>query len=151
MEGKFFRIIAQAAVGIGVFILDRVLKNFALSHDGSVYFFSEKIPLYFERFENPFLALSIPVPLVFGLPLMLAALFFLAVFALRSVAARRVFEWPYFLCVMLGAASNIFDRVAYGFVVDYIHIWILPVFNLADILIFAGILHFVFEARKKSH
>ena len=41
--------------------------------------------------------------------------------------------------VIVGALSNLIDRFALGFVVDYINIFIWPIFNLADCLIVAGI------------
>jgi len=42
--------------------------------------------------------------------------------------------------ILAGALSNLFDRAWHGFVIDYVHIWILPIFNLADLFILAGLL-----------
>lgn len=39
-----------------------------------------------------------------------------------------------------GAASNLFDRVAFGYVTDFLHIANFPVFNLADVAITAGVI-----------
>lgn len=43
--------------------------------------------------------------------------------------------------VLGGAASNLWDRLAYGAVIDYIDIVAVgfPIFNLADMLIFCGV------------
>jgi general secretion pathway protein G len=46
-----------------------------------------------------------------------------------------------FSLVLAGVISNLLDRTAKGYVVDYIHLYKI-VFNLADVLIFIGILIF---------
>jgi len=38
-----------------------------------------------------------------------------------------------------GASSNLFDRLIYGYVIDYIDIKVWPIFNLADAAITAGV------------
>jgi len=39
-----------------------------------------------------------------------------------------------------GAASNLIDRIFVGGVIDYISVWKFPVFNLADISIYVGLI-----------
>ncbi len=41
--------------------------------------------------------------------------------------------------ILGGALSNLFDRIFYGYVVDYIDIRIWPVFNLSDMCISIGV------------
>ncbi len=50
-------------------------------------------------------------------------------------------SWMRYGTLMLlgGAAGNLIDRVATGFVVDYLDFRFWPVFNLADIVIVAGV------------
>lgn len=55
-----------------------------------------------------------------------------------------------------GALGNLYDRILYGFVVDFVdfHIW--PVFNVADIFIVTGaalfvLSNFIHEARRTEH
>jgi len=48
------------------------------------------------------------------------------------------------LLVILGAGSNIIDRIKFGFVIDYINLHIWPVFNLADMMIVGGILIIIY-------
>ena len=47
-----------------------------------------------------------------------------------------------FSLIILGGLSNFFDRIYFGYVIDWIRIFILPIsiFNIADIMIISGIL-----------
>jgi signal peptidase II len=45
---------------------------------------------------------------------------------------------------MVGALSNLLDRAILGYVVDYVNIFFWPIFNLADCLIVAGVLLYLF-------
>ncbi len=56
------------------------------------------------------------------------------------------------LFIIFGALSNFIDRVALGYVVDYIDLPFWPVFNLADVMIVAGVvLFFYFSIRKTNY
>ena len=44
-----------------------------------------------------------------------------------------------FACIVAGALGNALDRATRGHVVDFIHVHFWPVFNVADILVVAGI------------
>ncbi len=58
--------------------------------------------------------------------------------------------------VLAGAIGNIIDRIAYGFVVDFLHFALIdfPVFNVADSAIFIGmagyILLYLFASKKHT-
>jgi signal peptidase II len=55
---------------------------------------------------------------------------------------RRRAPWPVhagFACIVAGALGNALDRAARGHVVDFIHVRFWPVFNVADILVVAGV------------
>ncbi|MSR89011.1 MAG: signal peptidase II [Candidatus Margulisbacteria bacterium] len=49
-----------------------------------------------------------------------------------------------------GAVGNLIDRIVRGYVVDFIDIHIIPVFNLADLFINLGILCLVIDTLKAS-
>jgi signal peptidase II len=73
----------------------------------------------------------------------------LVAFALATTAAviglwvrRRRAAWPEhagFACVVAGAIGNVADRAARGHVIDFIHVRFWPVFNVADVLVVAGV------------
>jgi len=48
-----------------------------------------------------------------------------------------------------GALGNMIDRIAYGGVIDFIRIWILPVFNLADLFNVIGGLIIIYYLWRK--
>lgn len=50
-----------------------------------------------------------------------------------------------FAIIFGGSLGNLFDRVFYGFVIDYIDITFFSVFNFADIAINAGVLLILFD------
>jgi signal peptidase II len=59
---------------------------------------------------------------------------------------------PGFLLIILGGLSNFFDRVIFGYVIDYFRLSILPIsfFNIADLMIISGILLILFIHRLVS-
>ena len=70
----------------------------------------------------------------------------------RYLAKTSWSKWG--LSILLaGTLGNLIDRILLGHVVDYINIYIFPVFNLADICIDIGVGLFIIEMileRKKS-
>lgn len=68
-----------------------------------------------------------------------AALFIL--WLLRSHSGQRLFAFA-MACILAGAIGNVIDRVAYGYVVDFLQFhyagWYFPSFNIADSAITIG-------------
>jgi lipoprotein signal peptidase len=95
-------------------------------------------------FQNHGIAFGIPLP---GVVSILISLGLIAYFA-RSYATARTHGLKIAaLCILLGAASNLFDRVAHGFVIDYLLLFGDSAINLADILILSGLfLHVKYNA-----
>ena len=50
-----------------------------------------------------------------------------------------------FAMILGGAAGNLIDRVRHGYVVDFIDIKLVPVFNIADMMINAGVICFILD------
>ena len=52
--------------------------------------------------------------------------------------------------IIMGAASNLFDRLKYGYVIDYLDLKYFTVFNLADAMIIFGVAILLISANKKE-
>lgn len=52
--------------------------------------------------------------------------------------------------IILGSASNLLDRLKYGFVVDYLDFKYFTIFNIADALIVFGVFLLVFYYKKSN-
>jgi signal peptidase II len=65
---------------------------------------------------------------------------------------RRISGWlrAGLLLVLAGALGNYIDRVARGYVVDFIHVTHWPVFNVADVLITLGGALLLVQALRRS-
>lgn len=65
----------------------------------------------------------------------------LIVWMLRSHASQRLFAFA-LTCILGGAVGNVIDRLAYGYVVDFLQFhyagWFFPAFNVADSAITIG-------------
>lgn len=137
------------AVAAGVVALDRVLKFLALTQwtDRRV----ELLPgVRFTFLLNKGIALGVPltgtVALVFILLLFLALLTWFVL----TVRRRDWIRSSILAAVLLGAGSNIVDRLFYGGVVDYLQVVFPSVINLADVLIVAGIGGLLVLSRRRS-
>jgi len=90
--------------------------------------------------------------------------FLLTLTAIVGIAAILIYiRYPPFNSMLVrialglllgGAVGNLIDRLAFGWVVDFIDIGAWPVFNLADSAIVVGIIlmiyYFLFPARKRK-
>jgi signal peptidase II len=122
-------------------VLDRWLKvlalhNFSTSLLGNV--------LKFNFVKNYYIAFSLPISgvwlnLLIGLIILVLIYYFIWLFKKPS----RL-EAGFIFLVILGAISNLFDRVSFGFVVDYFDLSYFTIFNLADVMICLGVLGFIF-------
>lgn len=88
--------------------------------------------------------------IIFWLIWLLLLFFLIYILFLKRNRILREF-FPYFL-ILTGALSNIIDRLFFGCVFDYIYFINIPfpVFNLADIYIFIGILFFILFLKQKT-
>jgi signal peptidase II len=61
--------------------------------------------------------------------------------------------WTRWCVVILasGTAGNLIDRVSVGYVTDFINIGIIPVFNIADMLINIGVFGLLIESFRNGH
>lgn len=123
------------SLNLGLIILDRLTKWFVL--DKSILFKNPK--LYFWTVDSSFLYIITGAAL-----LLLVFLFF------KTLRKKNFLLSAGFLLIILGGASNLFDRIFFGYVIDWIRIFFLPmsIFNIADIMIVGGILCLIFRLLK---
>jgi signal peptidase II len=128
-----------ALVAVIFFIcLDRFLKVFAFANQarefnllGDIFKFSYK--------NNYNIAFSLPFngwPLIILIVLIIIVLM---LFGLRYAKKFQAGKAAALFLIILGASSNLYDRLKYGFVVDYLDLKYFTVFNLADIMITIGV------------
>lgn len=119
------------------FIIDRWLKNIALERK-----FSEEISLipniiYFKFQANENIAFSLPLSnnIALFLSLIILIILFYLIYYLKLKKITSPLVIFLLLFIALGALSNIIDRINHSFVIDYLSIPWLFVFNLADVMI----------------
>ena len=77
--------------------------------------------------------------LVFGIAVIIG------MFIYRHTLATSIWSKWGLTFLIIGTCGNVFDRLVRGYVVDFIYIYIFPVFNIADVCIDIGIGLFLIE------
>lgn len=71
-----------------------------------------------------------------------AAVIVVIIYSLRSPVTNRLLQFA-LACIMGGALGNLYDRIAYGYVIDFLEIhagsYYWPAFNIADSAISIGV------------
>ena len=96
---------------------------------------------------------NIRLPLIYTLTISIAILFAVITWRMRE---RKAFFLIPFILILSGAAGNVIDRIQNGYVIDFIHFHYgnrldFPVFNIADILIFFGVVLLMYRNLKASN
>lgn len=115
-------------LGLTLFLIDRLLKMLAI----------EKALTFF---ANPRLAFSLPLAWPRLIIFLSLAIILIGLFLFFKFLRKKQKIIPFgLLLIILGAVSNLVDRMSYGFVIDYFHLWPISYFNLADLMIGGGII-----------
>ncbi len=136
-------------VSIVILAVDRVLKQ-AVNEPG----FTPRSLLpgivNFKLFKNPGIAFSISLsgPLVWTVSLLILGWSVLT--AWRDWRRKSVARFPALSLFAIGAASNLYDRIAYGYTVDYLIFFERSAVNLADGMILAGVLLLLFAGPERN-
>lgn len=135
------------AIGlVGLLVVDRWLKSVALA--------GRTVDWPVGRFvlvENHGAVFSWPVPNKVALVIMTLAIIALAYYGRRLWRRREYLRYFGVLFMIAGAASNLHDRLTYGFVIDWAYLgpwW--PVFNLSDVMIAVGVVMLVWPKKLPS-
>lgn len=143
------KMIAIYIVIIFLIGLDRFFKVLALvNQERQFNLFGEILKFKFEA--NYYIAFSLPLAgklLVAAISLIILALILLSIY---YAGRREGGKLPPLFLIILGAGSNLLDRIRYGWVIDYLDLKYFTVFNLADAMIVIGVLLFIIFLYKKG-
>jgi len=135
-------------LNLGLIVLDRLTK-WIIWDNTDLYRISYGRLIEFKLFKNPNLYFisfdSILLYFLIGAALLLPLFLFF-----KSWQKEDFLSMTGFSLITLGGLSNLFDRIYFGYVVDWIRIFFLPIsiFNIADIMIIGGILCLIFRLAK---
>lgn len=127
-------------------VLDRLLKALAAA-GWRVDLFGQV--LKFNLVKNYYIAFSLPLAGFWLNAAILAVILLLVYYLIASWRQGKRMVTLCWLAVILGAASNLYDRLKYGYVIDYLDLKYFTVFNLADVMIVVGVILLI-AANKKT-
>ena len=128
-----------------LFIVDRLSNFFIIKYKPS--YWDGFIDLHINRD----IAFSIPMSGMVLYPLLVIIFIVLIYLWLQSLRKKDFFVWPLGLLI-IGAVSNVLDRIYYGGVIDFINVRFFSVFNLSDIYISIAVVWLLLlQFRKKEN
>jgi signal peptidase II len=136
--------------GLALFIGESIIKYYIILDKiprQGFYFFSGLLQIDF--FTNQNIAFGLPLPQALIIILIILILIFLSFFWYLSLFQQKIGQLIALSLIILGSLSNLLDRLLFGYVIDYINIFIWPVFNLADAMIVTGIILYLILNFKK--
>ncbi|MCX6745789.1 MAG: signal peptidase II [Candidatus Parcubacteria bacterium] len=154
---KFKKIVLLVSLSFDLFILESLIKYYFLNKvpKEGFYFFSQSRPwpgkfiqIIFTPNQN--VAFSLPLPQILTIVFVIFILIVLSYIWIQNLLRNNLWGLTAVSLIILGALSNLIDRLIFGFVIDYINIFIWPVFNLADVMIVVGVILYIFSEFKKK-
>ncbi|MBS3166867.1 signal peptidase II [Candidatus Woesearchaeota archaeon] len=131
-----------------VFIFDFIFKNLFYNKDLLLFTYLKNGGALFGLFEGHLVGIII-CSIIFAIILLLCYIYLNEILKYKFVKKivsskhKKLFNLSLIL-LFAGTIANLVDRVVYGYVRDYISIWMFPVFNLADASIFIGACMLIF-------
>lgn len=131
-----------------IVVVDEIFKFIALKTFPILYGQTESF-IFFQLalHKNYGIAFNIPFKRSLLILLTFLILFFLLAFIKKNWKTKPKLILPFFL-IFAGALGNLFDRIVYGFTVDYLIFFGTSAINLSDILIVFGIFSLLFTTKK---
>ena len=148
----FKNIKKMIAINIAVIFfigLDRLLKVFAFNNQAIEFNLLGEI-LKFSYKNNYNIAFSLPLAGNFLVVLIFLIILILISLGLYYAKKFQTGKATALFLVILGAGSNLYDRLQYGFVIDYLDLKYFMVFNLADAMIVVGVIILIAILYKKQ-
>lgn len=131
------------------FIADRIFKSLALNDAfiGGKVLIPQIIQLnlaknYYIAFSLPLYGLALNL-LISAIIISLASYIFYLILNKKS---QKLLIYP-LTFILFGAISNLYDRLKFGYVIDYFDLSYFTVFNLADAMIVLGIIYILFKQK----
>lgn len=131
-------------------LFDRFLKSLAVNNylNTPIEIIKNFFSLYFT--PNYYIAFSIPIMgLWLNLIILLIIVILINYYFLFASRGRNLEAFS-LIFIIIGAASNLFDRFKYGYVIDYFDVKFFTIFNLADVMIVGGVLIILLTLIKKK-
>ncbi len=124
------------------FVVDRVCKYVALEKFSALgrEFLLVGDLLKFKLAYNPGVAFGIMIPSVAIVILFVVVMIVCVRLMLAHWRQRDGLQVSALLLIIAGGASNMLDRVYFGQVIDYFDLKFYTIFNLADVMIFVGVM-----------
>lgn len=139
------KIFLLSLIGLAFFVVDRLLKILAIHNK-----------IFFYKNYNLSFSVKIPANLFLYLYILSFLILFILIWQLVKFSKKNYNLSNYRLQItgygllFLGIASNLIDRLKYGFVVDYFNFYFFYN-NLADIMIFFSVLIIFFYYLRKDN
>ncbi|MDD5726467.1 MAG: signal peptidase II [Patescibacteria group bacterium] len=138
MRSKTLTVIFGLLVGVGAFLVDRLAKRAVvdgLLHPGQVFFPWIQITSH----HNFGLLGNLPLPTILILVLSFLALVLLSYGLFDALKQGYKLDFLALSLVLGGALGNLYDRLAYGFVFDWLMFFNTSIINVADAAITLGL------------
>jgi len=146
---KFKKIVLLVSLSFDLFILESLIKYYFLNKvpKEGFYLFDKFLQIIYTPNQN--IAFSLPLPQILTIVIVIIILIALSYIWWKSFLKQNLWVLTASSLIILGALSNLIDRLLFGYVIDYINIFIWPVFNLADMMIVSGIVIYILSEFKK--
>jgi len=127
-------------------IFDRFLKILSMTSSSDIKLIKDVFLFTLEK--NYFIAFSLPFSGSILHLFIFLIISLLLIYAYHSYKKGSSEIFPIFF-VLAGAISNLFDRLRFGCVVDYFYLKHFTIFNIADCLIFFGVVVLLRQAHRQ--
>jgi len=140
-----------------LFIAESVIKYYFINKipDRGFYFFGGVLQLVFSPNQN--LAFGLPLPQILIIVLAVIILIVLCYLWWLTLLKGKMIQLLAVSLIIMGALSNLLDRLLFGYVIDYINIFFWPakdlawpIFNLADAMIVIGVGIYIISEFKRT-
>ncbi len=144
---KIFLIIS---LSFTLFFIESLIKYYLINKIPKEGFYLFGNFLQIGYFPNQNIAFGLPLPQTLIIILVIIILVILSFFWWSSLTKNKLWQLLAVSLIILGALSNLIDRLIFGHVIDYLNIFIWPVFNLADVMIVIGVGIYIISEFKKT-